>query len=137
MIKKKLNKFSLKKRLISFRYAFNGLKILISEEHNTRIHFVAAICAVSLGFIMKISVYEWLAIVFSIGFVFTAEIINSAIENLADFVSPGENDLIKKAKDLSAAAVLVSAITSLVIGIIVFLPKIIAYVYQVKNPFQA
>lgn len=129
--------FSLIKRIQSFKYALSGLKTLFKEEHNARIHLVAAVIVIVSGFAFRISALEWLAIVFSIGFVFTAEIINSAIENLADYVSQGENDLIKKAKDLSAAAVLVSAITSFVVGIIVFLPKIIAYVYQVKNPFQA
>jgi diacylglycerol kinase len=124
----KSQKFSIKKRLLSFFYAINGIKILLLEEHNARIHLFAAIIAIILGILLKISNFEWLAIVFAIGFVITCETINSAIENLADFVSPDKNDLIKKAKDLSAAAVLISAFTALVIGIIVLLPKLIVYV---------
>jgi len=120
--------FSIKKRLQSFKYALNGLKILIIEEHNSRIHLFTAIIVVILGFLLKISSFEWLAVSFAIGFVITSEIINSAIENIADFVSPDKNDLIKKVKDLAAAAVLISAITALAIGIIIFLPKIIMYV---------
>jgi diacylglycerol kinase len=120
--------FSVKKRLKSFSYAFNGLKILLVEEHNSRIHLAAAIIIVILGFLLKISVYDWLALVFAIGFVIVCEIINSAIENLADFVSPDKSDLIKKVKDLSAAAVLFSAITAIIVGIIIFLPKILTYV---------
>jgi diacylglycerol kinase len=120
--------FSIKKRLKSFKYAFNGLKILILEEHNARIHLFAAICVLIFGFLLKISAYEWIAVCFAIGLVITSEIINSAIENLADYVSPDKNETIKKVKDLSAAAVLFSSIIAVFVGIIVFLPKIIDYV---------
>lgn len=67
---------------------------------------------------------EWVAITFSIGLVITVEIINTVIENIADFISPDKNEKIKKIKDLSAAAVLISAITAVTIGLIVFIPKI-------------
>ncbi|MBK8398010.1 MAG: diacylglycerol kinase family protein [Leptospiraceae bacterium] len=117
-------KFSIVKRLKSFIYALNGLKILILEEHNARIHLFAAICVVIAGIVFKISSLEWTAIIFAIGFVIALEIINSAIENMADFISPEKNEQIKKIKDLSAAAVLVGAITAFVIGLIVFIPKL-------------
>jgi len=64
-------------------------------------------------------------IVFSIGFVFALELMNSAIENLTDFVSPHKNKNVKKIKDLSAVGVLVASFAALVVGIIVFLPKLI------------
>ncbi len=118
-------KFSIKSRFKSFKYAINGLKILIRNEHNSRIHLVAMIIAIVLGIILKISNIEWIAIVIVIGFVFSTEIINSAIEKLADFVSPDYHETIKKVKDLSAAMVLVCALVSLIVGIIVFIPKII------------
>lgn len=117
-------KFSITKRLKSFTYAFNGLKILIVEEHNARIHLFAVICVSIAGFVLKISSTEWIAIMLAIGFVITLEIINSAIENMADFISPDKNEQIKKIKDLSAAAVLIGAMTAFVIGLIVFLPKL-------------
>jgi len=120
-------KFSITKRLRSFGYAFNGLKILIREEHNARIHLITAVVAITAGFCLHISALEWIAIVFAIGFVITLEIINSAIENIADFVSPEKHDTIKKIKDLAAAGVLISSITALIIGLIVFLPKILVY----------
>ena len=120
--------FSIKKRLKSFKYALIGIKTLIIEEHNARIHIFATIAVVILGFILKISVFEWIAIVFAIGFVITCESINSALENLCDYVSPQKNELIKKVKDLAAAGVLISAITAVVIGIIIFLPKLLVYV---------
>jgi len=118
-------KFSIKKRLASFKYAFNGLKILVLEEHNARIHLAAAICVILLGLFFNISALEWIAVSLVIGFVIACEAINSAIENLADFVSPEKNEFIKKAKDLSAAGVLVSAITAVIIGFLIFLPKIL------------
>jgi len=121
----KHSNFSFKNRAKSFSYAFNGLIVLIKEEHNSWIHIMAAIFVVAAGFFFKINIYEWLAIIFSIGLVFTLELINSSIENIADFISPGLNPRIKKIKDMSAGAVLIAAITSFTIGIIIFLPKII------------
>lgn len=121
----KEEKFSIAKRLKSFTYAFHGLRVLIKEEHNAWIHLFATVCVVVAGILFKISLMEWVAVVFAIGLVFSFEIINSAVENLSDFVCSERNDLIKKVKDLAAAAVLVSAITAAVIGLIVFIPKII------------
>jgi diacylglycerol kinase len=121
----KQQKFSIKKRIKSFVYAFNGIRILINEEHNSRVHLLAAICAIIAAIIFKISDLEWIAIIFSIGFVISVEAINSAIENIADFISPEKHQQIKKIKDLAAASVLIGAITSLSIGLIIFLPKIL------------
>jgi diacylglycerol kinase len=116
--------FSIIKRLRSFRFAFNGLKILILEEHNSRIHLVIGTCAIIAGFILNISGLEWVAIILSIGFVFSFELINSAIENISDYISPGTHKVIEKVKDLAAASVLICSITAFAIGLIVFLPKI-------------
>ncbi len=120
----KNQKFSVSQRLKSFSYAFNGLKILLREEHNARIHLLATTLVVIAGVVLKISTVEWIAIVFAIGFVITTEIINSSIENIADFISLGKNEKIKKIKDLAAAGVLVSAATALIIGLIIFIPKL-------------
>ncbi len=124
MSNKPNKKFSLKKRVESFKYALNGLKIVFIEEHNARIHLIVSLIVIACGFIFHISTVEWIIICFAIGLVISMEIINSAIENLSDFVSPEYHKLIKKVKDLSAAAVLVCTISSVVIGILVFLPKI-------------
>jgi diacylglycerol kinase len=118
------NKFTFFKRLMSFKHAFNGLKILLREEHNSRIHVFATVVVIILGSIFDLNTYEWIAIIFSIGLVIISEIINTAIENISDFISPEKNEKIKKIKDLSAAAVLVSAITAFLIGFMVFIPKI-------------
>lgn len=122
------NPFSFSKRFHSFKYAFNGLIILIREEHNARIHLIAAVLAIILGFVLEISLTEWISIIFAIGLVVSLEIINSAIENIADFISPEKNKQIKRIKDLAAAGVLVGAIASVCIGLIIFLPKIIKIV---------
>lgn len=118
-------KFSLRKRLKSFGYAFNGLKVLFREEHNSRIHLVAAVLAVSLGFYLHISRPEWIFLSIVIGAVFTAELFNSAIEKLCDHLSPGPAEKIKKVKDLSAAAVLVSAVVAVVTACLIFLPRMV------------
>jgi len=119
----KQSKFSIVKRLLSFKFAFQGVKLLFKEEHNSWIHLLLTVIAIILGVWLKISVLEWVLIVFCIGFVFVAEIINSAIENVCDFISPEKHSMIKRIKDLSAAAVLFSAVTSLIVGSLIFLPK--------------
>jgi diacylglycerol kinase len=116
--------FSISTRLTSFKHAWNGLRILIREEHNAKIHFIMALLVILFAFYFRIKTSEWLAILFAIGFVLTTEIINTAIENICDLISPERNESIKTIKDLAAAAVLISAITALVIGLIVFLPKL-------------
>ncbi len=122
----KNKKFSFSKRLASFKFAFNGMKTLVKEEHNSWIHIVLATCAIALGLWLKVSPLEWVALVFAIGFVIVVEIFNSAIENVCDFISPEKNNLIGRIKDLAAAGVLFSAITAFIIGGIIFLPKIVA-----------
>jgi diacylglycerol kinase len=120
----KQKNFSTRKRIQSFKHAFNGLRILLCEESNARIHFCIAICVLAAGFVFKISTTEWIIVVFCIGFVFALELLNSAIENMADFVSKEYHDLIKKTKDLSAGAVFIGSIVSAIIGLIIFVPKI-------------
>ena len=122
---KKQEKFSIAARLKSFTYAFNGLKLLFQEEHNSWIHLFATVCAIAMGIWLKISLLEWVAVAFAIGLVFSGEIFNSAIEDLSDVICPERDDRIKKVKDLAAAAVLVNAITAATIGLLVFVPKII------------
>jgi len=117
------DKFSIRKRIQSFRYAFSGLWFVLKHEHNFRIHLLAAVVAVLAGFYFDISVYEWLAIVLIIALVLTLEIVNSAIEKLADVVSPEKNEQIKVIKDMSAAAVLLAAMVSLVVAALIFIPK--------------
>ena len=120
--------FSLKKRLKSFVYAINGVKLLLREEHNARIHALATFCVIGLGFYFTISSTEWIAVLFAIGFVFSMEMVNSAIENVCDFMSPDKHETIKKVKDMAAGAVLISAIIAAIVGSIIFIPKVLALV---------
>lgn len=120
------NRFSIRARLRSFRYAFSGIAMLIRGEHNAWIHCVAAVCVIACGFTFRISAAEWVAISLSIGGVFMAEAFNSAIEALADKVSPTQDPLIKRAKDIAAGAVLLFVFAAVTVGLIVFLPYIIA-----------
>ncbi len=119
------NPFSLKQRLKSFRYAFSGIRDLLRFEHNSRVHLAAAILATILGLVLHISPMEWLFLVAVILLVFITELFNSAIEDLADHVSPELNKDIKRIKDYCAAAVLLAAILSVVAAAIIFIPKII------------
>lgn len=124
-MKNRNEKFSVKKRIESLIYVFNGLKILLKEEHNSRIHIGVGIGAIIVGFILQISFVEWTILLLAIAFVVTLEIVNTVLENISDFVSPGYNDVIKRVKDLSAAAVFISCIISVIVGLLIFLPKII------------
>ena len=118
-------KFSLRKRIISFKYAINGIKTLFREEPNAKIHLFVTVCVLVAGIVLRISRGEWIAVILCIGLVIALESLNSAIENMADFVSPGKHEMIKKVKDLAAGAVLIGAVASVIVGMIVFLPKII------------
>ena len=119
------NKFSFRARLKSFGFAVNGLISLLKNEHNSRIQLLAAILAVIAGIIFKISFTEWSLLSIVIALVFLTELFNSALETLADIIDPEWNNLIMKAKDYSAAAVLISAIIALIVGLLIFIPKLI------------
>ncbi len=105
-------------------HAFNGIKMAFKEEPNFRIHVVATIMVIAAGLYFKLSTTEWLAIVIVIGLVLLTELLNTAIENIADFISPERHEKIKTIKDIAAAAVLISAIVALVVGLLVFVPKV-------------
>lgn len=120
--------FSLRKRIKSFSYAFAGIRVLLREEHNARIHLVAAVAAVAAGFLFGITPGQWTAVVIVIAMVFSAEAVNSAIERTADFVKEERDDRKRDIKDLAAGAVLICAIGAAVVGIIVFLPYVIKFV---------
>ncbi len=117
--------FDWKARGRSFKYAWHGLRRLPIEEHNARLHLVAAILAILFGWWLKISSAEWCIVIMCIGAVFMAEAFNSAIEALADHAETKNNPLIGKAKDVAAAGVLCVAISSAISGIIIFLPKLL------------
>ncbi|MDE1192826.1 MAG: diacylglycerol kinase family protein [Arachidicoccus sp.] len=116
--------FSLKERIQSFRFAFNGLKIFFKEEHNSRIHITATFIVIVLGLYYKLSTIEWLVLLITIGFVIVIEIINTSIERLCNFLSTEKKEAIKIIKDLAAAAVLITSVIALLEGLFIFIPKI-------------
>lgn len=121
----KQQKFSICDRWKSLGFALNGLKIFLRYEQNARIHLVCGILVIVMGVLLKISAMNWIAVVFAVGLVPSLELINSSIERMADFVSPEKHEAIKRIKDLSAASVLVGAIAAAIIGMLVFIPKIL------------
>lgn len=118
-------KFSLSERFGSFRYAFKGLIELLRHEHNFRIHLVILTFVTLAGFFFGISSSDWIAVLLVSALVLASECFNSAIEEISDAVSPGKDERIRKAKDIAAGAVLISAITAVITGIIIFLPELV------------
>lgn len=114
----------MKKFLHSFKYAFQGVSYSFRTQLNFKVHTFAAIFAISLGFIVKISHQEWLWIILAIGLVLISELINTALETLVDLVSPKYNPKAGIVKDVAAAAVLITACLAIAIGIIIFVPKL-------------
>ncbi len=108
----------------SFRYAFNGISILFKEETNARIHLIVATITIVVGWMLKISITEWCFVTLCITLVIMAEAFNTAIENLTDLVSPKVHPLAGKTKDLAAGAVLILSIGAVLVGLIIFAPKI-------------
>jgi len=125
------NEFTHRAGFQSFIYAFKGLALTIRYEPNARIHIAAGILAVILGMLFRINLLEWALIIICIGSVITAEIINTAIERLADIISIQKNEKIGEVKDISAGAVLVTALVALTTGSIIFLPYIIHAVMRI------
>lgn len=117
------------KRLFSsFKYAYNGIKQAYKGEQNLKIHTFMAILVIVFGFFLRISYIEWLVCLLLIGLVIMAEFINTAIEYTVDIASPSVHPLAKAAKDTASAAVLMMAIISAIIGLVIFLPKIIDFI---------
>ena len=110
--------------LRSVQFAFQGAAQFFSKQRNAKIQSVLGIMAISLGFIVSITPYQWLLVLFCIGLVISLEMINSAIEIFCDMVTTDFHPGIKIIKDVAAGAVLVAAIASLVIGLIIFIPAL-------------
>lgn len=112
----------------SFKFGFEGIVTAAAKERNVQIHIVISIFVIIAGFVFSISKYEWIAIILSIGGVFSMEMMNTAIERTVDMYTKEFHPLAKQAKDIAAGAVLVLAICSVIIGVVIFLPKIIAWI---------
>lgn len=109
--------------------AFRGLYVLFKTTTSLRTQIFTAIVVILFGFYFEVSSFEWIALIFAIGFVLTSETFNTAIEIDIDLTSPNYHPFARDTKDVAAAAVLLSVITAVIIGLIIFLPKIL-YVYK-------
>lgn len=114
--------------LNSFKYAFEGIWAAIKEERNLKIHILIMILVIIFGIIFNISTFEWLVCILLFGGVISLELVNTAIETTVDLITMERNPKAKFAKDISAGAVLVMAIISVVIGLIIFMPKILEWI---------
>jgi diacylglycerol kinase len=112
----------------SFGYALEGLALLIRTQPNFLVHACAAVVVLALGALLGLSPVEFAIVVLTIAVVMVVECLNTALETLCDLVSPGVHPLIKRAKDISAAAVLIGAIGSVAIAALLFGPRLAALI---------
>lgn len=113
-----------KKHYNSIGFALSGLSHALEHEQNFRLHILLGIVVVITGFVFGISALEWIVLILTIGFVLVCELINTLIENILDLLLPDYSEDVKSIKDLSAGFVLISAIVSVLVGIIIFVPKV-------------
>ncbi len=124
MDKEEKNKFSLVARIKSSTHAWRGIKILFKTTHNFWLQIFFAVLAIYLGFLLSISSTEWLFLIFSIGLVFITETLNTAIEIDIDLTSPEYHPYARDTKDVAAGAVLMAVFLAVIVGFIIFLPKL-------------
>ncbi len=120
-------------RIRSFKFATIGIITMLKSQHNAWVHAVATILVCGLGFFFGFNRSEWCWIVLAIMSVWTAEALNTTFEFLADVASPEYHPVVKKAKDVAAGAVMISAIGSVVIGILVIGPHMLNLILELKT----
>jgi len=124
MEKNTLKSFGLRKRRESLGHALRGIWLFLRTQHNAWLHVASTVFIIGLGIAYKISHIEWMVLAIVIGIVFISEAFNTAIEIDIDLTSPEYHPYAKDTKDVAAGAVLLSAILALVVGLLIFLPKI-------------
>ncbi len=115
-------------RIRAFIFAWAGIRNLWQKEKNTRVYLFFTVAVILAGFILRVSITEWCILIILITGVWSAEAMNAAVERNVDLVTAEKKPLAKEAKDLAAGAVLILAIASAVIGLIIFVPKIISMI---------
>ncbi len=109
----------------SFKTAFSGIGVGLKYERNFRIHVIATVTVVIFGIVFSISSFEWIVLILSIIAVMSLELVNTALEQLIDFLKPEKHSTIGKVKDMVAGSVLITTLGSVIIGLIIFIPKIV------------
>ena len=115
----------MKKLIYSFKYAFEGILTGLKKEQNMKIHIIIMILVIIFGIMLKINTTEWIICILLFGLVISMELMNTAIENTVNLITKEKNQQAKIAKDVAAGAVLASAIVSAIIGLMIFVPKIL------------
>jgi len=111
------------KRLLSFKHAIRGIRMVLKSEKNMQIHLIFVFLVVFFGLLLCISPVEWMFCLLAFGLVMGAEMMNTAVESIVDLVSPEYHELAGRAKDVAAGAVLITAIFAAATGLIIFVPK--------------
>ena len=109
----------------SITYALKGIYFYITSEGNVRIHLLATVLVIGMGCWLHVTLKQWIVLILAIGMVHAAEAFNTAIEEVVNFISPQQHPSAGKIKDLAAGAVLITAITTALIGIIIFIPLLV------------
>lgn len=117
-----------KKLINSFKYAISGIITSFKTERNMKIHILVMILVIIAGIIFKLSLLDWIILVIMFGLVISAELFNTAIETTIDMITKEKNEKAKIAKDVAAGAVLVLAVASVIVGLIIFIPKILDFI---------
>lgn len=112
----------------SLKYAFDGLKYAYKNEQSMTVHIVVTILVIMFGFIFEISSYEWIIVVLCIGIMMCVELVNTSIEAVVDLVTKKYDEKAEIAKDVAAAVSVMFSITSIIVGLIIFAPKIINFI---------
>ncbi|HET8650206.1 MAG TPA: diacylglycerol kinase family protein [Gemmatimonadales bacterium] len=119
------SRFTVSGRARSMGFAVRGIRAMLATEHNAWIHAAATTVAILLGYVLGLAPLEWCVLIISIVAVWSAEALNTALETLCNVASPEFHPLVERAKDIAAGAVLVSALGATVVGLILFLPRIL------------
>ena len=120
--------FTFSGRIRSIKHALSGIELMLRTQHNASVHLVASLAAILMAIYLRISAGEWALIIAAMVAVWVAEAMNTAFELLCDVSSPQFHPIVKQAKDVSAGAVLISAVGAVAIGCSVFIPRIIQIV---------
>jgi diacylglycerol kinase (ATP) len=115
----------LQSRLNSFRYAFAGIHYVLRTQQNAWIHAAISVAVIALGIWLSISELSWALIIVSMGMVWVAECLNTAVETIINLVSPQQHPLAKIGKDVAAASVMLAAVSAVAVGLLVFGPPLI------------
>lgn len=132
--KRNAKQFSLHGRIKSFTYAVRGIILMLKSQHNAWLHGIATVLVLLAGCLFRISAGEWCWLVLAVMAVWSAEALNTALEFLADVASPEFHPLIKRAKDVAAGAVLISAMGSVIIALLVLGPHAAEFLTGILQP---